>query len=742
MSFLPRGRKMKKSMHRVASKAGCKLRWVILALSVTGVGLVGGCGGGESAQVSGASTSSGSAVKTEESNVIVTADSPDLAVSGTFASTDGYLSRGKRVLRAQSGEARARFAPKLAQAGFYRVYLWWPQALVDAGPVDAIVHDAAGESRIRVDQKVNGGQWNTLGVFEASGQAAIEVELTASGGGTLVVDTARFEFAGTEAPTLAIETEELELADQNADYQANLTALGAIGPLVWSVTRGALPTGLTLDSRSGVLSGIATLLGRYEFTLEARDARGQSAEKTYTLEVVEAAAMTSPGFTIAEAPPTGTPPDLSNVISLLAAAPGGSWVKANLNLYSQVWAPTDLRPLKGVSVPTPSKIILAWSSFTWDPNRGDLYLYGGGHANYSGNDVYRWRAGSRLWERASLPSEIKQDDRGTWIAIDGPDNAPPSAHTYDNNMFFPVVDRMVVFGGAAYNNGGAYFRQVTATTSRRTGPYFFDPTKASANKVGGTTGSHVKRVSAHPEVLGGRMWQNRDLYARLPASTSLPSTHVNGCSAYAREGGRDVAYVAARSGATALALYRYSVTNVTDPSTDSWTKVGTYAVGISDQTSCGYDPVLKVLLRTGNKSTPFSFWNLNTAGPNNADVRMTPSDASGEFPALLSSNALSLRQCGFDFDPIRRQYALWCGDGRVWMVKPPASVSAQGWTIAKQPAPSGAIPNGDAGTGILGKWKYIHNLDAFLGLQDINQGNIWLYKPIGWRRPATAATTP
>ena len=44
--------------------------------------------------------------------------------------------------------------------------------------------------------------------------------------------------------------------------------------------------------------------------------------------------------------------------------------------------------------------------FAWDSNRGDIVLYGGGHANYSGNDVYRWRSSTLLWERAAYPSEI------------------------------------------------------------------------------------------------------------------------------------------------------------------------------------------------------------------------------------------------------------------------------------------------------------------------------------------------
>jgi (2Fe-2S) ferredoxin len=46
------------------------------------------------------------------------------------------------------------------------------------------------------------------------------------------------------------------------------------------------------------------------------------------------------------------------------------------------------------------------------------------------------------------------------------------------------------------------------------------------------------------------------------------------------------------------------------------------------------------------------------------------------------------------------------------------------------------------GTGILGKWKYIPNLDAFLGLQDAVAGNVWIYKPIGWVNPAPSNHPP
>ena len=88
---------------------------------------------------------------------------------------------------------------------------------------------------------------------------------------------------------------------------------------------------------------------------------------------------------------------------------------------------------------------------------------------------------------------------------------------------------------------------MTPTTSRTTGPFFFDPSRADPNKVGGTTGSHVQRVAPHPEIIGGQMWANRDIYVNVPAMRR-PVVYVNGCAAYADENGKDVAYLGATSG--------------------------------------------------------------------------------------------------------------------------------------------------------------------------------------------------
>lgn len=534
-------------------------------------------------------------------------------------------------------------------------------------------------------------------------------------------------------------------------YRGTLFVTGGHGPFQWDVSADELPPGLTLNPETGVIEGQAWRIGRYPLHVTVRDAAYGVGSAVVRMEVIAADSPMLPepsrnasqlaGKTL----PANAP--VNGLLSLLAAMPEGSWVQASLNRYSDVWTPEELRPLdvNGMGATVPSKIIVAWSGFAWDSNRGDLILYGGGHANYPGNDVYRWRGSTRLWERAALPSEITRDASGNFIAIDGPDAAPAAAHTYDSNIFFPVIDRFLTFGGAAYNNGGAYRRATTPGQSRNTGPYLWDPAKADSNKVGGTTGSHVKRVSPHAEVAGGQMWQNRDLVLNLASNPILPVLHhLEGCTGYANEGGVDVAYVGARVGyGTATYLFRYAVPDVNNPRLDSWTQVGGYWDSPQGQTVCTYDPVQKIFVKLGNAGVPFTYWDTTAStGNSNYEKIITFSEPTGEFLARLADGRINIRYCGFDFDPVRSQYALWCGGAEVWMLTPPASVSPTGWTLKRQTiaAGGGATPTSDTGTGVLGKWKYIPNLDAFMALQDSIAGNVWIYKPFGWKSPGGTPT--
>lgn len=420
------------------------------------------------------------------------------------------------------------------------------------------------------------------------------------------------------------------------------------------------------------------------------------------------------------------------LLAMIRQWPEAQWHLISENRFDSVWTPPALRPLNRGQATPPSRLITAWGGFAWDSTRSALWLFGGGHADYSGNDVYVWHGADRRWQRASLPSEITGDKTRIETAIDGVDHAPAAAHSYDNNVHLPRLDRLLSFGGAAYNNGGAWRRPLPGGGSVRTGPYLFDVSRADAWTVGGSDGSHVQRHAEPREIRGGRLWQNRDSYLDPAAGTTTPTQHVSGCTAYADEDGIDTVYtVAILGGGTAQHLFRYRVLDPARAKGDSWEHVGQYWNGPASETACGYDPFNKWLVRTGSHGKPFMAWSLQQPGPNNREQVIVPADPAQQFLPLLKARQLDLSRCGLDFDQRRRQFWLWCGGASLWQLSPPTD--AAGWRIAKAEVIAVPAPKPEVGTGVLGKWAYAAELDVLVALQDGNAGNVWFFKPPQWQ---------
>lgn len=84
---------------------------------------------------------------------------------------------------------------------------------------------------------------------------------------------------------------ELPTANRGLPYSATLRALGGAQPYTWTVTGGELPGGLNF-SGAGVLAGVATNTGTYEFTVQVVDSSPtqQLATATFTLAVQDMSA--------------------------------------------------------------------------------------------------------------------------------------------------------------------------------------------------------------------------------------------------------------------------------------------------------------------------------------------------------------------------------------------------------------------------------------------------------------------
>jgi hypothetical protein len=84
-----------------------------------------------------------------------------------------------------------------------------------------------------------------------------------------------------------IETPSLPNGAVGVSYNATLTANGGTAPYNWSINKGTLPVGLSLDSDTGIISGMPTTGGDSTFTVKVSDNSTpvKSAKQRYTIAV-------------------------------------------------------------------------------------------------------------------------------------------------------------------------------------------------------------------------------------------------------------------------------------------------------------------------------------------------------------------------------------------------------------------------------------------------------------------------
>jgi hypothetical protein len=118
----------------------------------------------------------------------------------------------------------------------------------------------------------------------------------------------------TVTANLTILTTSVPDASQGSLYSQTLNASGGKAPYTWTLLSGALPPGVNLSS-AGLLSGSATQLGLFNFTVKVMDSSGASAQKPFSINV-------SSGLVVAACPPSGIEIGLQVGVSL--AAVGGT----------------------------------------------------------------------------------------------------------------------------------------------------------------------------------------------------------------------------------------------------------------------------------------------------------------------------------------------------------------------------------------------------------------------------------
>ena len=134
-----------------------------------------------------------------------------------------------------------------------------------------------GDVTLQENITINEGESLTIGDGASLNTGSHEVIVN---GGTL---TGGDKITGTVKYAPTITTESLSNGTVGTAYSQTLAATGS-DTIIWSVSNGSLPDGLTLNKDTGEISGTPTTAGSYTFTIKAENNYG-SASKELTIDI-------------------------------------------------------------------------------------------------------------------------------------------------------------------------------------------------------------------------------------------------------------------------------------------------------------------------------------------------------------------------------------------------------------------------------------------------------------------------
>jgi hypothetical protein len=121
---------------------------------------------------------------------------------GVFEGTAEQFYRGGHHFNREIGTGQdvATWGFAVPEPGRYEVFAWWYQSYWRPTDVPYTIHHEAGTDTVRVNQQINGGQWNSLGVYDFQFQGSVWVSDDVSSGRGIIADAIRLVHVGPRTP--------------------------------------------------------------------------------------------------------------------------------------------------------------------------------------------------------------------------------------------------------------------------------------------------------------------------------------------------------------------------------------------------------------------------------------------------------------------------------------------------------------------------------------------------------------
>lgn len=317
----------------------------------------------------------------------------------------------------------------------------------------------------------------------------------------------------------------------------------------------------------------------------------------------------------------------------------------------------------------PSSVVTAWGGGAL--GKDSLFVWGGGHMDYGGNEVYRLRLTDLTWERLTTPSKYIEPCDPVCKTVD---DSPTSTHSYDGVQYIFELDRLWVGSGSGYPSGNG------ASQS-----YFFNVQNLTWEKLKvertGWLGSDWDPIS--------KLMLINDNAARLTAWDPMTDTYHN------------------------TSAYNWSVSD-TSSALDWRTRKFVSLSGDAERTRLLYWDLKNVQFRDPNSKIPWNQFAETYRVENGNLVQFMPA---------------TKHRMGIEYDPDTGYLVAWDGGPSVW------TLNTETWVWTEITPKSTINPNRmmasdptrEKTRGIYGRWRYIPSLKVFFGYNDVN-GYPWIFK--------------